>query len=153
LSYRFQKQNLACARDRSFDSKAAVMEAQAKREAVGLISYIYGILIMSTGILGHGRSNNRGSSFSLTVAVITGILVCSLESAWMAAQQKRWSRARVTISTCHVVLSLAVTYVMGLRFAATHGFIPSGLIALYSSAITLLYGNRWMHSCFPSLAV
>jgi len=121
-------------------------EAQAKREAVGLISFIYGILIMSTGILGHGRGNHRGSHFTLAVAVITGILVCALESAWMAAQQKRWSRARITISTCHVVLSLAVTYVMGLRYAATHGFIPSGLIALYSSAITLLYGNRWMYS-------
>jgi hypothetical protein len=117
-------------------------EAQAKREAVGLISYIYGLLIMSTGIIGHGRDTRGSSHFSLTVAIITGILICALESAWMSAQHKRWARARITISTCHTVLSLAVTYTMGLRFAATHGFIPSGLISLYSSAITLLYGNR-----------
>lgn len=123
---------------------ASIGRAAAAREAQSLASYTYGLLLVAGGVLQPRHA--KGSTAALVAGIACGALVAGLEAGFVAADRapKRWRRARLTLSLLLTALSVLVTYVTGMRYAASQRFMPGGFIALVSVGASAIYFRRVM---------
>ena len=98
-----------------------------------LSSTIYGILLILGGIMGYVKAK---SIWSLITGVVCGILI--LISTNFGSHNKKMQYFNV------VMISLILAIFFYIRFNATHGFMPAGLMLILSTANFAIVGIGWL---------
>lgn len=90
------------------------------------IAFIYGILLLIGGIMGHIKANSLPSLIMGTTFAVL-IIACAIAMI----------KESVLGYTCAIVLSVLLTAFFTYRFFLSFKFMPAGLMAIVSIAVAL----------------
>ena len=97
-----------------------------------LVSLIYGIMLILGGVMGFLKAHSKISLITGAISGLVVLLSCKIKS----------SSAYLYVSSISLILAGFFSY----RFAATHSFMPAGLMLILSTMTFCIVALSWFKS-------